>query len=701
MTEPTVSLILGVHNHQPLGNFDEVMERAYADAYAPFLDVLSQFPEIRCSVHNTGILYDWFEAHHPEYIDRLREMVGRGQVEPLTGGYYEPILAVIPEAHRRGQIEKLSRRVEELFGTRPETLWLTERIWEPQLPSSLAAAGVSAVIMDDTHFKISGLSDENLYGYYFTEDLGHKVAAFPIDKQLRYTIPFREPEETINYLRGVATEDGDRVVVITDDGEKFGIWPGTHEWVYQKGWLHRFFTRLREEQHWLKLTSFREVLRTRRALGAVYIPTASYSEMMAWALPPDAARDIDHVQHENPDAPYQRFVRGGFWRNFFVKYPESNAMYSKMLWLANRAAKLPARKRGKIEDWIWRGQCNCAYWHGLFGGVYLNHLRVQVWKDLLTAERELDKQERKLAKGAVELEPASLSNTGDEIVRVRGEVLSVGINLTRGGHVFELSEKRKAFNVSNTMTRRPEAYHEKLLSQEEQGDGEVASIHDIVRAKEEGLADRLRHDRYRRVSWIEHILPMSTTLEQWVELGYEEQGDFVERPFAMEELPRGVRLAREADAAGGRLRIEKTLEIGETRGDLGLTYALTNVGESPIDALFGSEWGFSLQAGNTPDRYYQIEGVDLGNDNVLGSVGETRDVRRFSLVEEWLGLAAHFSLEAPATLWRCPVETISNSESGFERVYQSSVVLPLWSLSLPPGGRWQTKMVLTLESARE
>jgi len=116
---------------------------------------------------------------------------------------------------------------------------------------------------------------------------------------------------------------------------------------------------------------------------------------------------------------------------------------------------------------------------------------------------------------------------------------------------------------------------------------------------------------------------------------------------------------------------------------------------------FGSEWGFSLQAGNTPDRYYHVEGENLGSDNVLGSVGELADVRRFSLVEEWLGLSVHFSLEAPTTLWRSPIETVSNSESGFERVYQSSVVLPLWRLRLGLRERWQVKMVLTLESAGE
>jgi alpha-mannosidase len=47
-------------------------------------------------LHYSGVLLEWLEERHPEFFDQLRELCGRGQVELLGGGYYEPILLSIP-----------------------------------------------------------------------------------------------------------------------------------------------------------------------------------------------------------------------------------------------------------------------------------------------------------------------------------------------------------------------------------------------------------------------------------------------------------------------------------------------------------------------------------------------------------------------------------------------------------------------------
>src|ERR1700748_545419 len=39
---------------------------------------------------------------------------------------------------------------------------------------------------------------------------------------------------------------------------------------------------------------------------------------------------------------------------------------------------------------LYRGQCNCSYWHGAFGGVYLPHLRNAVFQHLIAADNLLD-----------------------------------------------------------------------------------------------------------------------------------------------------------------------------------------------------------------------------------------------------------------------------------------------------------------------
>src|SRR5436853_426088 len=100
--------VLLLHAHQPLGNFDHVVEEAYRLSYLPFLEVLNKHRGIAVTLHYSGSLLEWIEKHHPEYFGMLRDLVARGQVELLGGGYYEPILVSIPDRDKLAQLDKLS-----------------------------------------------------------------------------------------------------------------------------------------------------------------------------------------------------------------------------------------------------------------------------------------------------------------------------------------------------------------------------------------------------------------------------------------------------------------------------------------------------------------------------------------------------------------------------------------------------------------
>ena len=70
-----------------------------------------------------------------------------------------------------------------------------------------------------------------------------------------------------------------------DDGEKFGSWPKTYKHVYEDGWLEQFLETLRRNKDWIRTTTFREAVEKLPSRGRVYLPDASYREMMEWALP--------------------------------------------------------------------------------------------------------------------------------------------------------------------------------------------------------------------------------------------------------------------------------------------------------------------------------------------------------------------------------------------------------------------------------
>src|SRR3990172_8080990 len=115
MPQP-IRFVLVLHNHQPIGNFDAVFERAYQDSYHPFLEVFARHESLKITLHVSGPLVEWLEANHPEYLDRLAELAGQGRIEILGGAFYEPILSMIPSRDRVGQIRSYTR-------------WLEDRLW--------------------------------------------------------------------------------------------------------------------------------------------------------------------------------------------------------------------------------------------------------------------------------------------------------------------------------------------------------------------------------------------------------------------------------------------------------------------------------------------------------------------------------------------------------------------------------------------
>jgi alpha-amylase len=703
----SIHFLFCLHNHQPEGNFDHVFEEAYRTAYLPMLEVVERYPAIRLAQHFSGTLLEWLDSQHPEFLDRYRELVSAGRLEILTGGYFEPILPSIPDRDKLGQIAKLTQAIRDRFGYEPRGLWIAERVWEPYLPKPLAQAGVRYVPLDDAHFKINGLRDEQLVGYFSTEEQGSVISVFPVSERLRYLIPFQPPEATIDHLLSFADAGGRRMLMMGDDGEKFGVWPGTHDSVYRQGWLERFFGLLEQNVDRIRMILPAEYLERFPAVGNIYLPTASYREMMEWALAPGDSYDLEQAYHNEANAPLRRFLRGGFWRNFLVKYPEVNNFHKKMLWVGEKIDRIPKNRKAHREalNALWRGQCNCAYWHGVFGGLYLNFLRSAVYRSLIEAEAIADNALH-TSESWVDVVEADFLRRGSHCVIMANPDVAYYFHADCGAVLFELDLREKRFNLLNTLTRRKEAYHRKLLeaaSKPKPPPGQAVSIHDLVISKEQGLEKHLHYDWYRRSAAIDHFLDGDTGLAQFQTCSFRELGDFINQPYSVE-----IKKVREQTRAlfyrdghicrngtPQNIRLEKAVAILPSGRRLPVAVSILNTSDRPITACYASEWGFAMNAGDTFDRYYVVPGHNLDDKN-LGSSGTVSNTERVILVEEWLGVEVDLSWNVPATLWRFPIETIASSEAGFERCYQSSVVVPRWEVSLNPGESWSVQLNLEI-----
>jgi alpha-amylase len=704
-----VNFLFAIHNHQPVGNFDFVFEDAYSKSYLPFLQVLERFPSVKIAIHFSGILLNWINDNHPQLIAMIKKLTDRGQLEIMTGGFYEPILNTIPEPDRIGQISKLTKMVKKLFNYNPQGMWTAERVWEPTLPSTLTNAGIKYTVIDDTHFKYAGLTESQLRGYYITEDLGNSTFLFPISKRLRYSIPFEECNVTIDYLHSMASDDGQNIIVFADDGEKFGSWPNTYNHVYNEKWLERFFADLEDNKSWIKMSHFSDTIKMIKPLGKIYLPTASYSEMMQWALFPErvqAYEDFEnYLKDQDSYEKYHVFVRGGFWRNFLAKYPESSDMYKKMLRVSRTLCTLPTEiqaKAGRAFDSLWAGQCNCPYWHGVFGGLYLPHLRDAIYENLIKAESLAEKLTDDTFPS---IETVNYGIDGCSEVIIKTRFFNSYLNLDQGAMMYELDFKPVNKNLSDTLTRRKEAYHKKLenATVAQTNSEKSASIHDLIQAKEPDLESKLFYDFYPRKSFIDHFLDQDTTLETFATAQYREDGDFFDQVYKLQSKKidkdsARVKLQRIGNVCYRgkykQIKLLKSFEFQNKDGVIITDYTLKNETGKSLNVWFGVELNFGLQAGQAEDRYYYINDGKIGN-KYLNSQAEIKNTHFIGLRDEWRKVDIQISMDRKGTIWRFPIETISLSEGGFERVYQSSAVLPNWKIKLQK--KWQVKIVLRLQ----
>jgi len=700
----SIRFVLTLHNHQPIGNFDHVFEEAYQDSYLPFLDVFEPYDSLKIGLHTSGSLMEWLDVHHPEYVDRLAQLVRCGRIEIVGGAFFEPILAMIPSRDRIGQICSYSRWLEDRLGCSVRGMWVPERVWEQSYVRDLTAAGIEYTILDDFHFKASGLQDEQLHGHYLTEDDGRTMSIFPGSERLRYLIPFGQPHETIDYLRGLAEQHDNPVVLFGDDGEKFGTWPDTKDHCYRDGWLRRFFDGLAENQDWIHMTTPSEAVDNVEPLGKVYLPDCSYREMTEWALPAELQLQYDDVSHEMEHdhrwPSLKRFVRGGFWRNFKVRYPDSDDMYSRMMQVSSRLQRaIDDGKVGpQIEDArreLYRGQCNCSYWHGAFGGIYLPHLRNAVFEHLIKADNLLDDV---FGHGGnwIEAKVEDLNFDGRQEVEVANDRLVALIAPATGGHLYELDLRSIHHNLLATLTRGPEAYHRKVLAGANQGDNDCASIHDRVVFKQEGLDQMVQYDDHRRKSLIDLFFDADASLDA-VAAG----GDFVHGVFDAKVRRNPdrvqVQLTRDGNVSGTPIRITKAITLSAGSSTLEIAYRLENLPHHHR-FHFGVEMNFAGMPSGADDRFfYDMAGNRLGQ---LGTRLDVHESESLNLVDEWLGLDVGLKSSRPTSFWTFPVQSVSQSEGGFELVHQSVAVLPHWHVQPDADGTWSVTMHLVADTSQ-
>ena len=230
-----VRLILALHNHQPVGNFDGVFEASYRDSYLPFLEVMEDYPEIPFVLHTSGPLLEWLVERKPEYVGR-RPGDGRGRAgrdprrrllradpdddPPSRPGRPGPRLFGVPRGDCSGRGPRgVGARAGLGAAPRRRPRRGGGRVHRPRrlpLPPRRADRPGAARLLPDRGRRPA---PEGLPRAPSGSATSSRSASRTRATSTSARSPRRRPGST---------------VVFADDGEKFGAWPESHRHVYRQ-----------------------------------------------------------------------------------------------------------------------------------------------------------------------------------------------------------------------------------------------------------------------------------------------------------------------------------------------------------------------------------------------------------------------------------------------------------------------------------
>lgn len=712
MVKETIFLPIVFHFHQPVGNFEYVLEDCFKKSYSPLIQNLFEFPKVKATLHFSGNLLDWLINKKPNFINKIKKMVKRGQVEIMGGGYYEPIYAIIPDRDKVNQIEKLSILIKNHFDLVVKGAWLSERVWEPHYPTFLNEAGLRYIILDDNHFRSTGISEEETFYSYITEDNGKAIRIFPINEKLRYLIPWKPTTYTFDYLKSIAKLKGNPFALLISDAEKLGVWGSTHEFCYIDGKGHTegdnkqpFIPLLFEkisQFDWVETITLSEYMEKYSAKKLIYLPTSSYDKMEEWVLPTAIRKRFEEYRNKyrDNDSNLYRFLKGGFWRYFLVKYPEANNMHKKMLYVRNKLIQLEDRK-SKLKDhdklreinnllenaWeeIYKAQCNDAYWHGLFGGIYLQFLRFANYSYLINAENYYNKALRILLpnlNSTISITTIDFNKNSKLEYLIESDKLNLYIDPSDGGTIFELDFKPKSYNLLNTITRWKEAYHnEKKIDSNE-----------------------ILIDQFRRSMLRLRIFSKNSKLDELESNAYKEFGNFIDASFRViknEKIGKKAHLIFENNGfiklpnPGLTLNIKchiiKELTIEENRINIIIKGGFhndipPNILKRIVDSLnLGCDIPFFFNG--DPNKFKWIsEKNELGQtkeESLIKSSEHTGNC--FKAYDETYDLEYKINFQGNGSsetkILKFPLNTYIYTENGYKSMFQGINLIPIFNLN--------------------
>ena len=543
-------LVIGHHGHIPYETRDDEFEYMYREELKPFLVALNNYPKISAVLHYSGVLLHRIEKAHPEFFMLISDLIARKQVELLGGGFYEPMLPLLPLSDKIGQIEMLTTYLRTQFGKKPQGCWLPAFAWEQNIPGTLNSCGINFTFLADTQFIQAGIAENALFAPCITEDQGKMVTVFPISTRLNQEFQRNSVHEVIAALMDAPLEsNGERIITLfpqfflyASDGSPRGDLDKTER-------INRFFEDLSSAEGLVDFTLPSKWHQAYRPINRCYFPN---SAQRFCAPSPGSSDESAWVQ------PHQ----------FLATHSEANGIYAKMMFthvLINQLRGDKSRKRTAKEE-LWRAQGLDAFCPTESGGIARNSIRNTVYSSLLGAEK-ITREKGVFIPSILAID---FNLDGSDEYLLLEEYINCYIE-RRGAGVFEFDLLPKAWNYLDTYS-----------------------------------PDRTQ-SKNRRTSFIEFIAPIDFSLDfsfeqeagaviwQFPQAGWEQSSSALgirccgAEDYTLQALDKAhVRATFTLPAAStspfSPVEIEKTFRL--RKDALELHYKLSNASDEPLDFAF-------------------------------------------------------------------------------------------------------------------
>jgi alpha-amylase len=494
--------------------------------------------------------------------------------------------------------------------------------------------------------------------------------------------------------------------VVGDDGEKFGDWPGTNALCYgngrESGWLHRFFEGLEDLSGELKTVLLCDEAK-KTPLVQCDVPAGSYHEMNQWA-----GRNRQFSLNKPLSLSEAKRLQPAIWTNYLRRYREAGHLFGKMNQLSRDIARIAdPHFRQKAEADLFDAQCNCAYWHGVFGGIYLPHLRIALHEKMISArktveyyfsewlqeisnkeaeyaaKKQMDQfraeffqenyqsadlvdalytypKEKLLENRLPQIAPCickvDYDHDGDKEIILRNKTMEVALDPKEGGSLFSLDFFPRNYPAAAVMSRIEEDYHKDFTGKLPNKQKTPPQV----------------FDPWRRASFRDHVFS-SVTLDELVELRYTECGSFANAPYTItKEDTSTLQLVHKGQIKPSTTQLPLTIkkEYSLEEDTILINYQL-EYGEIPT--LFFSPEINLLTMSTEGDRF-----LEVGKDRFSLADCRTISASKTLLVrDDYLQVGMEVSCSLPIDWHYLPIQSISRNFDQFEAIHQGFSLWPL------------------------